>query len=412
MNKALILLTLSFVSLGSLHAQQCSDLDKVEFNAPTTSDVKEHVVPSDGGDHHFVSTFDKVCRYQSNAVAPTQYCVTTSSTQVAITSAVESGELTNLLFSHFIGANAKGGLQTGVNGATATTGGTAAGAVRDCVTSCDVTIQLDASADGVGIKVTFPPSTVWTQPVADGISCGPVLDPTFAPPCDPSDPSCCPSQSQVAPGQVGALTQPPLECPPEGCPCTPPIVSPIIIDTEGEGFHLTSAENGVTFDIRGDGQPMRISWTAPGYHNAFLALDRDGSGAITSGKELFGNVTAQPQSATPNGFLALAEFDKPENGGNGDGVIDEHDAVFSKLVLWIDDNHDGISQPSELHKLSEFGIHSLSVSYFESRKTDEFGNQFRYKARVNPREQDRDSRDETVAGEVGRWAYDVFFVSK
>ena len=30
--------------------------------------------------------------------------------------------------------------------------------------------------------------------------------------------------------------------------------------------------------------------------------------------------------------------------------------MFSKLVLWIDDNHDGISQPSELHGLSEFGI--------------------------------------------------------
>lgn len=86
--------------------------------------------------------------------------------------------------------------------------------------------------------------------------------------------------------------------------------------------------------------------------------------------------------------------------------------IPSKLVLWIDDNHDGISQPSELHGLSEVGIHSLSISYFESRKTDEFGNQFRYKARVNPRKEDRDSRDETVAGEVGRWAYDVFFVTK
>ena len=394
MNKALILLTLSFVSLVSLHAQQCSDLDKVQFRDLPTSGVEEHVVPSDGGDHHFVSSFDKVCRYQSNAVAPTQYCDTTSSTQVTITSAVESGELTNLLFSHFIGANAKGGLQTGVNGATATTGGTAAGTVRDCVTSCDVTVGISGSSNGIGLSVTFPPSNVWAKEVSDGISCGPVLDPTFAPP-----PPCTPLPR--AGGIVMDDDTDPVIC-----------TTPIIIDTEGEGFHLTSAENGVTFDIRGDGQPMRISWTAPGYHNAFLALDRDGNGAITSGKELFGNITAQPQSATPNGFLALAEFDKPENGGNGDGVIDEQDAVFSKLVLWIDDDHNGISQPGELHGLSEFGIHSLSISYFESRKTDEFGNQFRYKARVNPRKEDRDSRDETVAGEVGRWAYDVFFVTK
>jgi hypothetical protein len=394
MKKALILLTLSCISLGSLHAQQCSDSNRAFFDTPLASDAKEHVVPSDGGDHHFSSFFDRTCHYQSDAVAPTQYCVTTSSTQVTITSALESGELTNLLFSHFIGANAKGGLSTGVNGATATTGGAAVGAVRDCVTSCDVSIQLDASADGVGIKVGLPPSTLWAQEVPIGTSCGPVLDPTFAPP-----PPCQPLPR--AGGIVMDDDTDPVVC-----------TTPIIIDTDGEGFHLTSAENGVTFDIRGDGQPMRISWTAPGYHNAFLALDRDGSGTITSGKELFGNVTPQPQSATPNGFLALAEFDKPENGGNGDGVIDEHDAVFSKLVLWIDDNHDGISQPSELHGLSEFGIHSLSISYFESRKTDEFGNQFRYKARVNPRKEDRDSRDETVAGEVGRWAYDVFFVTK
>jgi hypothetical protein len=68
-------------------------------------------------------------------------------------------------------------------------------------------------------------------------------------------------------------------------------------------------------------------------------------------------------------------------------------------------NHDGISQPNELHKLSEFGIHSLTLSYFESRRQDEFGNKFRY-----PKH--RDGRDETKSGEPGRWAYDVFFTTK
>jgi hypothetical protein len=179
----------------------------------------------------------------------------------------------------------------------------------------------------------------------------------------------------------------------------------------GNGFQLTSAANGVMFDIAGTGTPIRLGWTQPGSGNAFLALPGP-DGLVHNGKELFGNFTSQPASAHPNGFLALAEYDKPENGGNGDGVIDEQDAVFSKLVLWIDDDHDGISQPGELHELSEFGIHSLSMSYFESRKTDEFGNEFRYKARVNPRKEDRNKSDETVAGEVSRWAYDVFFVTK
>jgi hypothetical protein len=188
-------------------------------------------------------------------------------------------------------------------------------------------------------------------------------------------------------------------------PSTNPDCSPIIIDTVGEGFHLTSAENGVIFDIRGDGHPVQIAWTAKGSRNAFLALDRNHNGKIDSGVELFGNFTPQLRSPQPNGFLALAEFDKPENGGNGDGIIDERDAVYSHLLLWTDENHDGISQPSELHPLAELGVFSLSLNYRESRQRDEFGNLFRFKAKVNPT--NRDDRTE-----AGPWAYDVFLVTK
>lgn len=177
--------------------------------------------------------------------------------------------------------------------------------------------------------------------------------------------------------------------------------SPIIIDTTGTGFHLTSAEQGVFFDISGTGHPIKIAWTEPGSGNAFLALDRDGDGKIDSGKELFGNFTEQPPSPNPNGFLALAEFDKPENGGNGDGIIDSRDAVFSNLRLWIDDNHDGISQPSELHTLPELGIFSLSLKYTISWYTDQYDNHFRYKGVVNPDPKDGTSKD-------GRFDYDVF----
>lgn len=178
--------------------------------------------------------------------------------------------------------------------------------------------------------------------------------------------------------------------------------SPIIIDTRGTGFRLTSAAQGVTFDIKGDGHPIPIAWTAPNSGNAFLALDRNHNGTIDSGKELFGNYTQQPASSDPNGFIALAQFDLPANGGNDDGVIDKNDAVFSQLVLWIDDNHDGISQPNELHSLSSLGLYSISLKYRESRKTDEFGNEFRDKAALNVDGATGESTD-------GHWAYDVFF---
>ncbi len=178
--------------------------------------------------------------------------------------------------------------------------------------------------------------------------------------------------------------------------------SPIIVDTTGHGFHLTSLEAGVTFDITGDGHPVKLSWTAANAGNAFLALDRNHNGTIDNGKELFGNFTAQPPSSDPNGYLALAEFDKPENGGNGDGIIDWRDAVYPKLLLWIDENHDGISQPSELHTLPELGVFSIGLHYREEPLTDQFGNQFRYKGVLNPNSVDGQSKD-------GRYTYDVFF---
>src|SRR5262249_11202846 len=188
--------------------------------------------------------------------------------------------------------------------------------------------------------------------------------------------------------------------------------SPIIVDVEGEGFHLTSAANGVTFDISGTNHPIQIAWTATGFRNAFLELP-EADGMVRSGKDLFGNFTAQDKSKRPNGFLALAEWDEPDQGGNGDGVIDDHDAVWPRLRLWIDENHDGISQPNELHPLQELGVFAISVNYFRSPREDEFGNKFRYRGRVNPgyHRDDRDQRQHDDIRESGRWAYDVFFVT-
>src|SRR6266700_3446160 len=43
--------------------------------------------------------------------------------------------------------------------------------------------------------------------------------------------------------------------------CGNPCGSPIIIDTIGEGFRLTSAQDGVLFDLSGTGGPVQIGWT-------------------------------------------------------------------------------------------------------------------------------------------------------
>jgi hypothetical protein len=142
--------------------------------------------------------------------------------------------------------------------------------------------------------------------------------------------------------------------------------TPIVIDVAGNGFDLTNAINGVNFDLKPDGIAERLSWTSAGSDDAWLALDRNGNGAIDNGAELFGDFAPQPNPPPGkgrNGFLALAEFDKSANGGNGDGQIDGRDSVF----------------PSDDH-----------------------GNKFKYRAKVK----------DIPGAQVGRWAWDVILIKR
>ena len=184
----------------------------------------------------------------------------------------------------------------------------------------------------------------------------------------------------------------------ETCTCPDGIdTSPIIIDVNGNGFSMTDAVGGVLFNILDDAVPLQISWTVGRSGNAFLALDRNGNGVIDSGAELFGDSTPQPSNPKRNGFLALAEYDKPANGGNGNGRIERGDAVFSQLKLWQDSNHNGTSESDELSPLSG-SLSAIDLAFKEARRIDQYGNQFRYRSKVF----------DVNGVHSGRYAWDIF----
>ena len=178
--------------------------------------------------------------------------------------------------------------------------------------------------------------------------------------------------------------------------------SPIAIDTKGNRWQkeelFTDPVKGdyVSFDIQGNGIIQKMSWPKWGSGVGWLALDSDGDGVIKNGQELFGNFTPHSNGGVlnhpdPNGFLALAWWDRPEQGGNGDLLITKLDAVWPKLKLWVPGKHcyqnkdvACHSLPDELHGLDEYGLTSISLVYTGPEWTDGVGNDYRFQTVLVP----------------------------
>ncbi|OPX54868.1 hypothetical protein [Oceanospirillum multiglobuliferum] len=95
---------------------------------------------------------------------------------------------------------------------------------------------------------------------------------------------------------------------------------PLVINFDAPSVGLKDQET-FRFDIDADGQIDSLAQLKAG--SGFLALDRNGDGQINDGTELFG-------AQSGNGFADLAALDDDQ-----DGFIDEDDAVFSQLRIWI-----------------------------------------------------------------------------
>jgi hypothetical protein len=135
-----------------------------------------------------------------------------------------------------------------------------------------------------------------------------------------------------------------------------PAGSPILLDLDRNGISTSSVLAGTKFDLNADGNLLNTGWVGSG--DGLLALDRNQDGKINDGSELFGTATQLADcTRAAHGYAALAELDS-----NGDHKIDQQDAAYAQLRVWVDANQDGVSELAELKTLQEVAIASLDTT--------------------------------------------------
>jgi len=150
---------------------------------------------------------------------------------------------------------------------------------------------------------------------------------------------------------------------------------PLVLDLNGDGINTTGTNDMVWFDLDGNGAKDHITWTNPNTAEGFLWINLTGKNRVDNGSELLGIGTVLPDGTkAKDGFQALAVYDDPAQGGNGDGMIDSRDAVWNRLRVWIDANHNGICEPSEVFSLHKFGVEGVSLAAVSTTYVDGKGN--------------------------------------
>lgn len=186
--------------------------------------------------------------------------------------------------------------------------------------------------------------------------------------------------------------------------------SPILVPlSTKQNIKLTSIEDGVLFDMDGDGQVERVAWTVADSRFGFLFIDKNGNGIADNGTELIGNFTV---AGSTNGFDALLKLNN-ELGGTQTAFIEEGQPLYPLLKLWDDRNHDGVSTPGEVVAASTV-LSQIGLGYRFSAKEDKHGNRFAFEGfgfvrtghGKNYTSNQKEQQERTVV------LYDVFFAGR
>ena len=132
----------------------------------------------------------------------------------------------------------------------------------------------------------------------------------------------------------------------------PRAMSPILISFQGSTHlsDLLAPGSQVRFDLAGIGKQETWPWIKP--TTGLLVWDPAQTGKITSGLQLFGNVTWW--MFWKDGYAPLDALDNDRNGW----LIGKE---LEGLYVWFDRNGNGVSDPGEVVSLASLGIRRIAV---------------------------------------------------
>lgn len=128
------------------------------------------------------------------------------------------------------------------------------------------------------------------------------------------------------------------------------VVTPIVFSVQEHSSltDLLEPDSQVSFDLDGDGSAEQWPWVKP--TTGLLVWDPDKTGAITSGRQLFGSATWWLLFA--NGYFALDVLDDDRDGSLTGPELDG-------IAVWFDTNSNGRSEPGEVIRVQDAGVQLL-----------------------------------------------------
>lgn len=137
---------------------------------------------------------------------------------------------------------------------------------------------------------------------------------------------------------------------------------PVALDLDGDGVELISVHDAnISMNVDDDAALEQIGWISA--DDAWLALDKDGSGSIDHFNEISFVVDTFGANTDLEG---MAIYDTNHNG-----MLDQQDERFAEFQVWQDLNSNGISEEGELRSLLEAGIRAIELEPTPTGNTTE-----------------------------------------